>query len=148
FLFCSEIQPLLNTVPVGDVLLLPPGYALSASGCGRYKSPVYPRTDVPVQHNPHTLDSVLSKAVQLRLPPDLPVATLFSGGIDSTLIAHYVRQHRPDAPGYFVGSADAPDYPFAAKYADRVGFDLRLVPFEADGDEAFSLLEHVVEVTE
>src|SRR5262249_33393158 len=36
FLFCSEIQPLLNTVPVGDVLLLPPGYALSASGCGRY----------------------------------------------------------------------------------------------------------------
>jgi asparagine synthase (glutamine-hydrolysing) len=148
FVFCSEIQPLLKTVPAGDVLLLPPGYALSVNGCGRYKSPVYPRADVPVQHDPHALDGVLSEAVRLRLPPDLPIATLFSGGIDSTLVAHYVRQHRPNAPGYFVGSTAAPDYPFAAEYADRVGLDLRLVPFDADGDETFSLLEHVVEVTE
>jgi asparagine synthase (glutamine-hydrolysing) len=148
FLFCSEMRPLLNTVPAGDILLLPPGYALSATGCGRYRSPVYPRADVPVRHDALALDRVLSDAVRLRMPPDLPAATLFSGGIDSTLVAHYARQHRPETPGYFVGGTDAPDYPFAAEYADRTGFDLRLVPFEPDSDETFSLIGHVVDVAE
>ncbi len=146
FLSCSEMRPLLKTVPVGDVLLLPPGYALSSKTCGRYKSPIYPRADAPVHHDPLVLDRVLSDAV--RLPPDLPVATLFSGGIDSTLVAHYARQYRPEAPGYFVGGADAPDYRFAAEYAERTKFDLRLVPFEADSDAVFSLIGHAVEATE
>jgi asparagine synthase (glutamine-hydrolysing) len=78
----------------------------------------------------------------------LPVATLFSGGIDSTLIAHYARQFRPEAPGYFVGGEAAPDYRYAAEYAERTGFDLRMVPFEPDSDEVFSSIGHVVEVTE
>ena len=81
FLFCSEMRPLLKTVPAGDILLLPPGYALSATGCGRYRSPVYPRADVPVRHDGLALDGVLSDAVRVRMPPDLPAATLFSGGI-------------------------------------------------------------------
>ena len=34
FLFCSEIQPLLNTTESDDVLLLPPGYMLSRNFCG------------------------------------------------------------------------------------------------------------------
>ncbi|HVZ51524.1 MAG TPA: asparagine synthetase B, partial [Pseudolabrys sp.] len=29
FLFCSEMRPLIDTVQSGDVMLLPPGYALS-----------------------------------------------------------------------------------------------------------------------
>lgn len=148
FLFCSEMRPLLKTVPIGDVMLLPPGYALSRKTCARYKSPIYPRADVPVHHDPHVLDRVLSEAVQIRLPPGLPVAILFSGGIDSTLIAHYTRQARPEAPGYFVGGETAPDYRYAAEYADRTGFDLRLVPFKPDSEEVFSLIDHVVEVTE
>jgi asparagine synthase (glutamine-hydrolysing) len=142
------MKPLLQTVPTGDVLLVPPGYMVSGKGCGRYKSPVYPRTDLPVQNDPHMLDAILAEAVRVRLPPDLPVATLFSGGIDSTLVAHYVRQHRSDAPAYFVGNTKAPDYPFAAEYADRVGLDLRVVPFEPDSEDVFALIGQVVEVTE
>ena len=98
FLFCSEMRPLLRTVPVGDVMLLPPGYALSRKNCARFKSPIYPRADVPVHHDPRTLDRILSEAVRTRLPAGLPVATLFSGGIDSTLVAHYTRQFRSPRP--------------------------------------------------
>ena len=148
FVFCSEIRPLLKAIPAGDVLLVPPGYMVGSTGCGRYKSPVYPRSDLPVQHDPVKLDALLSEAVRARLPIDLPVATSFSGGIDSTLITHYVRQHRPDAPGYFVGGANAPDYPFAAEYADLTGLDLRIVKFEPDSEEVFGALKHVIEVTE
>ena len=129
-------------------MLLPPGYALSSKTCARFKSPVYPRRDAPIEGSAETLDAILSQAVRSRLPPGLPVATLFSGGIDSTLIAHYTRQVRPEAPGYFVGSVEAPDFRYAADYAAQTGFDLRIVPFDADSDEVFAEIDRVVEVTE
>ena len=58
FLFCSEMKPLLDTVEQAQVMLLPPGYALSRKNCVRFKSPIYPRSDVPVEHDPRTLDRV------------------------------------------------------------------------------------------
>lgn len=148
FLFCSEMRPLLRTVPTGDVMLLPPGFALSRKTCARYKSPIYPRVDAPIENSPQALDAILRDAVERRLPPGLPVATLFSGGIDSTLVAHYARQFRPEAPGYFVGSETAPDFQYAAAYADKTGYDLRMVPFDPQSDDAFALIDEVVAVTE
>ncbi len=148
FLFCSEMRPLLNTVESGDVMLLPPGYALSRKTVGRFNSPVYPRRDAPRENDIKALDKILADAVARRMPPGLPVATLFSGGIDSTLIAHYTRRFRPEAPGYFVGGTDAPDYPFAAAYAERSGLDLRTVPFDPESNAVFSMIDDVIEVTE
>jgi asparagine synthase (glutamine-hydrolysing) len=148
FLFCSEMRPLLASVPEGDVMLLPPGYALSRKNCARFKSPIYPRADAPVDNSPAALDAILREAVRVRLPPDLPVATLFSGGIDSTLVAHYARDFRPEAPGYFVGQADAPDYRYATAYAEKTGYDLRMVPFDPHSDAAFAMIDDVVAYTE
>lgn len=148
FLFCSEMRPLLDTVDSGDVMLLPPGYGLSRKTIGRFKSPIYPRVDAPCASDPQVLDRILSEAIARRMPPGLPVATLFSGGIDSTLIAHYTRQFRPEAPGYFVGGPNAPDYRYAASYAERTGFDLRPVTFEPESDDVFAAIDRVVEITE
>ncbi len=149
FLFCSEMRPLLDTVETGDVLRLPPGYLLARGACMRFKSPVQTAPSiVPSLGSAETLDGLLSEAVRSRIPADLPVAIQFSGGIDSTLVAHYARRFRPEAPGYFIGGRGAPDYPFAAEYADRTGFDLRIVPFEADSDETFARIDEVVSVTE
>lgn len=145
--FCSEIRPLLDAVESGEVLLLPPGHFLSATRFESFASSFVARGE-RTGSDARALDAVLREAVRVRLPADLPVATMFSGGIDSTLVAHYARQFRPEAPGYFVGGASAPDYPFAAAYADRTGFDLRFVPFDADSDEVFSTIDHVVAVTE
>ena len=148
FVFCSEMRPLLDAVESGPVMFLPPGYALSAKTCARFKSPIYPRSYTHIQSDAKALDTILAEAVRRRMPPDLPVATLFSGGIDSTLIAHYTRQFRPEAPGYFVGSVHAPDFRYAADYAAQTGFDLRIVPFDPDSDAVFDTIGHVVEVTE
>ena len=148
FLFCSEMRPLLETVPEGDVMLLPPGFALARNKCARFKSPIFPRIDAPVENSPAALDAILREAVRTRLPPDLPVATLFSGGIDSTLIAHYAREFRPEAPGYFVGLKAAPDYQYATAYAEKTGYDLRMVPFDPHSDDAFAMIDDVVAFTE
>jgi len=146
--FCSEIRPLLQAVETGDVLLLPPGYALSSTSCAPFSSSIRPTTATRTRGCVKTLDHLLAEAVRVRLPPGLPVATMFSGGIDSTLVAHYMRQFRPDAPGYFIGSVDGPDYRFAEEYADKTGFDLRRIAFDPEGEEVFSVLDQVVAATE
>jgi asparagine synthase (glutamine-hydrolysing) len=148
FLFCSEMRPLLDTIETGDVMLLPPGYALARRACVRFKSTVHPRSDAPVANDIKVLDRILADAVHVRMPPDLPVATLFSGGIDSTLIAHYARQMRPDMPGYFVGDTSAPDFRYAADYAAQTGFDLRMVPFDAESDDVFARIDQAVAASE
>ena len=40
FLFCSEMRPLLDTVAVGDVMLLPPGYMLARNACVPFKTSI------------------------------------------------------------------------------------------------------------
>lgn len=148
FVFCSEMKPLLDTIEAHQVMLLPPGYALSRKTCGRFKSPVFPSSNEPTDASPEALDYLLSEAVRTRLPPGLPAAVLFSGGIDSTLVAHYARQFRPETPGYFVGNVHAPDFRYAADYAAQTGFDLRIVPFDPDSDAVFAHIDRVVAVTE
>lgn len=142
FLFCSEIAPLAATVETGDVLLLPPGHVLTRGYCAPFATfPTAPEERVP---EPEVLEGLLRSAVEIRLPPDLPFAVLFSGGIDSTLIAHYAHAVRLEAPGYFLGGPEAPDYPFAARYAERVGLDLRHVAM----DVATSDLDRIGQVVD
>lgn len=148
FLFCSEMRPLLNAVDHGDVMLLPPGYMFTGKACAPFKTAGSAPTLAPLPADARALDALLSDAVRSRLPLGLPVAIMFSGGIDSTLIAHYMRRLRPETPGYLVGGKDAPDYRYAAAYADRTGFDLRCVPFDAEGDETFSRIDDAVAMTE
>ena len=93
FLFCSEIRPLLDATEGDDVLLLPPGYLLTRNFCGRHYN--LPSPTVSSAASPQELDRILSEAVRIRMPSNLPVAALFSGGIDSTLIMHYARRVLP-----------------------------------------------------
>jgi asparagine synthase (glutamine-hydrolysing) len=143
FLFCSEIRPLLETVPEGDVLLVPPGHFLTRQGCGRSPVPAM----AAQEHSPAILDRILDQAVTSRLPDGLPAAALFSGGIDSTLLVHYARRERPDMPAYFAGTPEAPDAIFASAYAEMTGLDLRKVECAA-GPESLALLESVAGAVE
>jgi asparagine synthase (glutamine-hydrolysing) len=122
YLFSSEIAPLLQACPEGDVLLLPPGHILSKSGCFSLQPHTAARA-VSIPPSPARLDRLLRAAVRSRVPADVPMALLFSGGIDSTLIAHYAREVVPDAPAYFLRTPGAPDWPFAACYAEATGLD-------------------------
>jgi asparagine synthase (glutamine-hydrolysing) len=146
FLFCSEIKPLLDATEVGEVMLLPPGYALSKTFCGSHYDLPAPAGAGPA--SPQELDRVLAEAVRVRVPLDLPVAALFSGGIDSTLVMHYARRVRPDIPGYIAVGSGSPDYLFAKHYAEESGLDLREVEIEAHGAGTLPLITKVVETVE
>ena len=148
FLFCSEMRPLLNTVEHGDVMALPPGFLLTQKTCAPFPSLVAPAPESFQSTDPGELDALVMEAVESHIPPDLPFAIMFSGGIDSTLIAHYARQVRPEVPGYFVGSPSSADYPFAMAYAETTGFDLKQIPFDAHSDATFARLSEAVVATE
>ena len=145
FLFCSEIKPLLDACPTSEVMLLPPGYLLTRNFCRQFYQ--LPPSGTKAA-SPEALDALLAEAVKKRLPPDLPVAGLFSGGIDSTLVMHYARRHRPEMPGYIIAGRDAPDYRYARAYADQSGLDMREVKFDAHGSQTLSLLETVAQQVE
>lgn len=147
FLFCSEIRPLLRASEEGQVMFLPPGHLLTRNLCVQFKATVVDTAQANATHDPATLDRLLGDAVRIRIPPDLPFATMFSGGIDSTLVAHYAREVRPETPGYFLGDATAPDYAYAAEYADRTGLDFRRVGFHDGGDPA-ALIGEIVATAE
>ena len=146
FLFCSEIRPLLAASESGDVLKLPPGYMLTRKICAGYRHPLRGPFEGRTPGNARALDALLSEAVRIRLPQGLPVATQLSGGIDSTLVAHYARRHRSEAPAYHLGSAT--DLPFVVQYASLSGIELRHVPFDLDSDESFALIPQVVAASE
>ena len=145
FLFCSEIRPLLEASD-GDALLLPPGFMLTRNYCGRhYLSPA--PSNAPAA-SIRELDRVLAAAVHARVPTNLPVAALFSGGIDSTLVVHYARQRDPALRGYIAVGRNAPNSAHAKRYADDTGFDLREVLVEPHGSQTFSLIDTVVNTVE
>ena len=146
FLFCSEIKPLLEATSDGDVMLLPPGYLLTRNFCRQFYQLPQPAT--LGAGTPEALDTLLSEAVRSRIPPDMPSAALFSGGIDSTLMMHYARRYRPDMPAYIIAGRDAPDYCYARCYADTTGLDMREIAFEAQSDGTLSLLETVAATVE
>ena len=146
FLFCSEIKPLLAATEEGGVLLLPPGFMLTRNFCGPHYS--LPAPQGASAASLEELDRVLARAVRVRVPQDLPVAALFSGGIDSTLIMHYARRVRPDVPGYIAVGSGSPDYLFAKHYAAETGLDLREVEIEAHSANTLPLIAKVVEAVE
>ena len=146
FLFCSEIRPLLETVEEGEVLLLPPGFMLTRNYCGRHY--VLPSPAVLSASSSAELDRILSDAVRIRLPPDLPVSALFSGGIDSTLVVHYARRFRPAMPVYIAVGPDAPDRIYAERYAALTALDLREVNVDVRSGGTLELVEAVVDAVE
>ncbi|MGA2891491.1 MAG: asparagine synthase-related protein [Xanthobacteraceae bacterium] len=146
FLFCSEIRPLLDATEGDAILLLPPGHLLTRNFCGRHYN--LPSPTISSAASPQELDRILSEAVRIRVPSNLPVAALFSGGIDSTLVTHYGRRFRSDMPGYIAVGCDAPDHYYAKRYADETGLDLREVAIEAHGAKTLPLIETVVDTVE
>lgn len=98
-----------------------------------------------------TLDTfcdLLSDAVRLRLRSDVPFGVLVSGGVDSTLIASYAREHSGDAkriPAFTYSSRDAYDETaFAQKVADRLDLDLHVRFQEQDAGDYKARLKDLV----
>ncbi len=93
-----EYLPSTQT-PFKNIHKVPPGSCLTVALSGIsekkwWKLLPYPDDfHKPVRDYRHQFDEILGKAVADRMVADVPVGVLLSGGIDSSTIAWYMKQH-------------------------------------------------------
>ncbi|HWS53004.1 MAG TPA: asparagine synthase (glutamine-hydrolyzing) [Pyrinomonadaceae bacterium] len=71
------------------------------------------------------LEAALRESVRLRLMADVPLGTMCSGGVDSSLVARFAADEQPGIYAYNVRIADQPDAD-ESRWAEKVAKALRL----------------------
>lgn len=84
------------------------------------------------------LRETLSDSIERHLVADVPVASLLSGGLDSTVIAAVAREHVDGLPTYCAGTGGAEpcDLEFARSAAEELGLRHRQVTLDGSDFEA------------
>jgi asparagine synthase (glutamine-hydrolysing) len=80
-------------------------------------------------------DSILRDCVRLRLISDVPVGTLISGGLDSSLVTAIAAGHSDDLTGFHVsvrGQGAFSETPYAERVAEQYGIDLITCEFSGE----------------
>ena len=74
-------------------------------------------------HANRSIEALIEQAIARRLEADVPLGCFLSGGVDSSLIAHFARKHKPDLMTFTVRMPDS-RYDESA-YAQQVADHLR-----------------------
>lgn len=119
--FASEMKAVLA---VSDTVTeFPAGHVFSTGkGLRRYYDlePVAPDvTDAEVAIR--GIRDRLDKAVEKRMLADVPVGAFLSGGLDSSLITAFARQHKHPLETFAVGTDESADLPRAREVAEFLG---------------------------
>lgn len=71
------------------------------------------------------IQTLLEQAIARRLEADVPLGCFLSGGIDSSLIAHFAKRHKPDLKTFTVRMPDAryDESKYAQSVAQHLGTD-------------------------
>jgi asparagine synthase (glutamine-hydrolysing) len=139
-LFASEQKCLVPYTR--DVETLPPGHCLANGRLRRYfnleAQPPGDTGEEPVVH----FRRLLSRAVQKRVATDLPIAVMFSGGVDSTVVLHLARQHHRNVTAFTLGFPGAADLEVAKRFCAEFGIPQVICPLRPD--KVIELLPRVV----
>ncbi len=130
--FASEKKPLYAIFSAGqEIQRLLPGHIATLDGKGvrtrSFWSPESLRTEDRITDKKEALrryDRAISRSIYKRVAGRDRVGIIFSGGIDSLLIAHLVRRKKVPLTCYTAGRKGAVDLVWAQNIADR--FDLPL----------------------
>jgi asparagine synthase (glutamine-hydrolysing) len=147
FQFASEQKALWD----GESLLqrLLPGYVLQVSEDGIQEIKVMelpiPQIDI---HYDEEIDLLYYDAIQRSVEKRLTgvrserVGIIFSGGVDSVLIAKLIHDRGKDVRCYCVGTPDSPDLKAARQASDLMGLQLRT--HELSYDEVEKLIPEII----
>jgi asparagine synthase (glutamine-hydrolysing) len=95
------------------------------------------------------IDHTLEDATRLRLVSDVPVGTLLSGGLDSSLVTAMAARHSRDLTAFHVSVAGHPDLD-ERRFAEQLTGKLEIpfVPFELNGENFRRALPLVIQLSD
>ncbi|MBF9052545.1 asparagine synthase (glutamine-hydrolyzing) [Roseobacter sp. HKCCD9010] len=103
-----------------DIMTLDPGCYISDGRVGRYFDIDSAATAIAIHGSEREqigeCKRLLTEAVRKQVQTDLPVAVMFSAGIDSTLMLHLARLFHGNVTAFTVGVDGATDVPLAEQY--------------------------------
>lgn len=136
FYFASEQKALLEVVDNDKITTLAPGCYVKDGKVERYYEldKVVPSalTTNSEQTLITTFKRLLSEAVRKQVQTDLPLAVMFSGGIDSSLMLHLARQYHSNVTAITIGLEGATDVPFAKRYCAEHGIPHHIYALKED----------------
>jgi len=143
--FASERKALWS-IGLREVESLPPGHAIINGRMVRLRGLPQPET---CTESPHELKSLLKSAiresVKKRSRGLRKAALVFSGGVDSTLLAVLLSEYL-DITLYTVGTQGSADVEFASRAAEDLGMDLQVIGVTEDAVRG--ALPHVLRAIE
>ncbi len=129
-LWCLGMRP--GTVPPGSMMELS-SEGVKMQRVGSIKQP--PITDLPLEEAVGVLDRRLGEAVEARSRGVSSASLGFSGGIDSTLLAHYLDRCGVDLGLVCVGLEGSAEFNSAERAAGALDLPLRVESFCEDSVE-------------
>ncbi|WP_438002856.1 asparagine synthase (glutamine-hydrolyzing) [Sorangium sp. So ce321] len=141
-LFASEQKCLAPHAQ--EVCTLAPGHYLEDGRSHRYFDieERSPEREEPVAR----CRRLLGEAVRKRVDTDLPVAVMFSGGIDSTTVLYLARKFHPNVTAFTLGFPGATDLEVATRFCRE--FDIPQIICPLREDETIALLPRVAQGAE
>jgi asparagine synthase (glutamine-hydrolysing) len=123
FFAASEIKAF---PPMDEIRALPAGHALLLPGgqSWRFSPPFPPQPrlfEAPLEDVLMDIRDLLKAAVEKRLMADVPVGVFLSGGLDSSLVAAFMRPRVVELHSFTAGMEDAEDLEAARRVADHLG---------------------------
>jgi len=149
FAFASEKKALWSIGMREDIHRLLPGEIIRFSSGGinrKQRSPDFLRSSEPSVDNLEEAleiyNTALKEAVRKRIPDFDKVGMIFSGGIDSVLIAAILKQMNVNLTCYTAGLAGCSDIQFARETAAELDLNLRVK--ELDNESISELISKVI----
>lgn len=132
YYFASELKQLTQFEHIESIENFPKGHYMVDGVLKSYyemgtKSSVKNENEA-VRH----LTKLVVEAVRKRVDTDLPVAVLFSGGVDSSLIMEIANRLHPNVTAFILGRPGAPDYEAAMRLCKDYGYKYQVVYPDVD----------------
>ncbi len=131
FYFSSELKSFTNT-NCTDFKELKPGSFIKNGGIEKWYFGLDKKhfnQDIKYETAKNKIKELLTNAVKKRVDTKLPIVVFFSGGIDSTIILHLVRQFHNNVLALIVGRNDAEDSIHAIKYCKENDIKFKQIDF-------------------
>jgi asparagine synthase (glutamine-hydrolysing) len=100
----------------------------------------------PIEMDENTMITTFKKlfydAVKKRVDTDLPIAILFSGGLDSGAVIHVAKKYNKNITAFTIGFKDSSDVKVAKKYCKE--FNIPHYIYELKEEELINIIPEVI----